>query len=138
MVRAALKNWWREQTVHPTRLYPSRSMCPCAACYNGTEPGQEVFRDPINPKEVPWKQVKAPTKATANVPEPKEPKEAKAKVADKSWYKQARDLTYKPSRQSMASDMQPLCAAPKTRRDSADTLVPARVSMSNLDFVPVY
>ncbi|KAI1780485.1 hypothetical protein F4818DRAFT_395866 [Hypoxylon cercidicola] len=128
MVKAELKNWWREQTVHPSRTYPSMPICRCAACFNGTLPGQEVFRDPIDPRELPFKQDRRSDK-TIVFTNAEKPKEARTKLVKKSWYKQTNSgsLAQKPSMDSMAAETRPLYAVPKAQRDSADTLVPTLV-----------
>ncbi|XXG97711.1 hypothetical protein Hte_004020 [Hypoxylon texense] len=136
MVKAELINWWREQTVHPSRMYPSVPVCRCAACFNGTAPGQEVFRDPIDPRELPFKQDKRANKPTTVFADAEKPKEARTKLVKKSWYKQqttttttspSHSLTQKPSIETLASETSPLYAVPKAQRDSAETLVPTRV-----------
>lgn len=127
MVKAELKNWWREQTVHPSRMYPSMPVCRCAACFNGTAPGQEVFRDPIDPRELPFKQDKRANKTTTFFANAEKPKEVRAKLVKKSWYRQQQQtLARKPSRESVASETSPLYAVSKAQRDSAETLVPTQ------------
>ncbi|KAI2620244.1 hypothetical protein GGS26DRAFT_317764 [Hypomontagnella submonticulosa] len=127
-MKAELQNWWRSQTVHPSRLQPTVPICPCAACFNGTGHGQEVFRDPIDPGEVlPPRKKKAVVTTTAA--EKSKENGSKLKAFKKPWYKQAGALTRKLSTSSMASDLAPLCSASRssvaqsTQRVSIDTQV---------------
>ncbi|KAI0381492.1 hypothetical protein F5Y04DRAFT_62454 [Hypomontagnella monticulosa] len=120
-MKAELQSWWRSQTVHPSRLQPTVPICPCAACFNGTGHGQEVFRDPIDPGEVlPPRKNKA---IIASIEKAKE-NEAKVNTVKKPWYKPASFLARKPSLSSMTSDLAPLCAASTSsgpQRASFDT-----------------
>ncbi|KAI6088996.1 hypothetical protein F4821DRAFT_232711 [Hypoxylon rubiginosum] len=122
MVKAEFMNWWREQTVHPSRSYPSQPVCQCAACFNGTAPGQEVFRDPIDPRELPFKQKKTSSKTNPSV-NAEQPREARAKLVKKSW---TNNLASKPSMETIATETRPLYAVSKVQRDSAETLVSIR------------
>lgn len=130
MVKAEFQNWWRSQvTVHPSQLRPSVPICPCAACFNGTGHGQEVFRDPIDPGEIlPRRKTKKTPTSTSTVEKSKE-EGPKMKPVKKPWYKHASSLTRKPSTSSMASDLLPLCSPPSSsstaqssRRTSIETL----------------
>ncbi|KAI1411682.1 hypothetical protein F5Y13DRAFT_53588 [Hypoxylon sp. FL1857] len=118
MVKAEFQNWWRSQTAHPSRYQPTVPICPCAACFNGTGHGQEVFRDPIDPGEVlPLKKEKLRS-TTSSVEKPKEKQDGSSKAKSsvkKPWYKQAGGLARKPSTSSMASDLVPLWATSTTR-----------------------
>ncbi|KAI1765828.1 hypothetical protein GGR53DRAFT_245114 [Hypoxylon sp. FL1150] len=125
MAKAEFMNWWREQTVHPSRSYPSQPVCQCAACFNGTAPGQEVFRDPIDPRELPFKQKKVSHKATAAL-NAEQPRDARARLVKKSWSKQTYNLASKPSMETLATETRPLYAVSKIQRDSAETLVSIR------------
>ncbi|KAI1139657.1 hypothetical protein F5Y05DRAFT_379682 [Hypoxylon sp. FL0543] len=110
MVKAEFQNWWRSQTPHPSRYQPTVPICPCAACFNGTGHGQEVFRDPIDPRELPMLKKDKPKSTT----KPKDT--SKARPVKRPWYKQAGgSLARKPSTASMASDMAPLWAASTTQ-----------------------
>ncbi|KAI0850181.1 hypothetical protein F5Y00DRAFT_42930 [Daldinia vernicosa] len=109
-MKAEFQNWWRSQTVHPSRLQPTVAICTCAACFNGTGHGQEVFRDPIDPGEV----LPPRSKTSAAVVEKSKEEGSKSKPTKKPWYKQASSLTRKPSMASVASDLVPLCSAPTT------------------------
>ncbi|KAI1381526.1 hypothetical protein F4677DRAFT_403242 [Hypoxylon crocopeplum] len=127
MVKAEFQTWWRSQvTVHPSRLTPSVPICPCAACFNGTGHGQEVFRDPIDPGEIlPLRKDKKTATTTTFIEKPKEDA-PKTKQIKKPWYKQAGNLSRKPSTASMASDLMPLFSTSTTqssRRTSFETLV---------------
>ncbi|KAI0831617.1 hypothetical protein F5Y06DRAFT_201423 [Hypoxylon sp. FL0890] len=117
MVKAEFQNWWRSQTAHPSRYQPTVPICPCAACFNGTGHGQEVFANPIDPGEVlPPRKDKLKSTTITPVETPKEKQdESKAKPVKKPWYKQARSLTRKPSSASIASDLVPLRAASTTQ-----------------------
>ncbi|KAI1799395.1 hypothetical protein F4811DRAFT_107133 [Daldinia bambusicola] len=110
-MKAEFQNWWRSQTVHPSRLQPTVPICPCAACFNGTGHGQEVFRDPIDPGEV----LPPRTNTSAAVLEKPKKDVSKIKPAKKPWYKQATSLARKPSMASVASDLVPLRSAPTTQ-----------------------
>ncbi|KAI0131278.1 hypothetical protein F4814DRAFT_163474 [Daldinia grandis] len=118
-MKAEFQNWWRSQTVHPSRLQPTVPICPCAACFNGTGHGQEVFRDPIDPGEV----LPPRRNTSAAVIEKSKEEGSKTKPVKKLWYKQASSLARKPSMASVASDLVPLCSAPtaSTRRVSSET-----------------
>ncbi|KAI1649612.1 uncharacterized protein F4817DRAFT_26505 [Daldinia loculata] len=109
-MKAEFQNWWRSQTVHPSRLQPTVPICPCAACFNGTGHGQEVFRDPIDPGEV------LPPRSNTSAAIVEKPREegSKLKLVKKPWYKQASSLARKPSMASVASDLVPLCSTPTT------------------------
>ncbi|OTA97189.1 hypothetical protein M434DRAFT_392147 [Hypoxylon sp. CO27-5] len=126
MGKAEFQNWWRSQTAHPSRYQPTVPICPCAACFNGTGHGQEVFRDPIDPGEIlPLKKDKPKSKSTT-VEKPKDKEDgSKTNPVKKPWYKQARSLARKPSTASMASDLVPLWAESttlSTRRTSSETM----------------
>ncbi|KAI0121571.1 hypothetical protein F4776DRAFT_631473 [Hypoxylon sp. NC0597] len=126
MGKAEFQNWWRTQTAHPSRYQPTVPICPCAACFNGTGHGQEVFRDPIDPGEIlPPKKEKLKSKTTT-VEKPKEKQDgSKTKPVKKPWYKQAGSLARKPSTASIASDLIPLWAASTTqltRRTSSEIM----------------
>ncbi|KAI1655786.1 hypothetical protein F4813DRAFT_391361 [Daldinia decipiens] len=118
-MKTEFQNWWRSQTAHPSRLQPIVPICPCAACFNGTGHGQEVFRDPIDPGEV------LPPRSNTNAAVVEKSKEegSKSKPVKKPWYKQANSLAHKSSMASVASDLVPLCSAPttSTRRVSSET-----------------
>ncbi|KAI1388315.1 uncharacterized protein F4822DRAFT_241951 [Hypoxylon trugodes] len=109
MVKSEFKEWWKSQTVHPSRLQPTVPICPCAACFNGTGHDQEVFRDPIDPREVPLKKKKVAVSTSISE------KFTGEKPLKKPWYKSTNGLTRKPSSASMASDLAPLCAASTTQ-----------------------
>ncbi|KAI1479479.1 hypothetical protein F4774DRAFT_409910 [Daldinia eschscholtzii] len=110
-MKAEFQNWWRSQTAHPSRLQPTVPICPCAACFNGTGHGQEIFSNPIDPGEI----LPPRTNTSAAVLEKPKKDVSKTKVVKKPWYKQASSLARKPSMASVASDLVPLRSAPTTQ-----------------------
>ncbi|KAI2611543.1 uncharacterized protein GGS25DRAFT_200777 [Hypoxylon fragiforme] len=114
--------WWQSQTAHPSSLRPSVPICPCAACFNGTGHGEEVFSNPIDPGEVlPLKRDKKNT-TSSPISKPQEDK-LKTPQSKKPWYKQASSsLVRKPSSASMASDSVPLCSAAASTTTTTQTI----------------
>ncbi|KAI1471377.1 uncharacterized protein F4812DRAFT_176736 [Daldinia caldariorum] len=110
-MKAEFQNWWRSQTVHPSRLQPTVPICSCAACFNGTGHGQEVFRDPIDPGEV----LPPRTNTSAAILEKPKKDMSKIEAVKKPWYKRATSLSRKPSMASVASDLVPLRSTPTTQ-----------------------
>ncbi|OTB05422.1 hypothetical protein M426DRAFT_22013 [Hypoxylon sp. CI-4A] len=130
MGKAEFKEWWKSQTTHPSRYQPTVPICPCAACFNGTGHGQEVFANPIDPGEIlPMRKTKNTVPSTTfseKQGENNKEETSKTSMAKKPWYKQAGSLVRKPSTASMASDLVPLRIASTTQssvRTSSETLV---------------